>query len=97
MGAIPLNDATKGHSDSWRDNAQIASDGWAKLTPVNAAAIGAHLVGTSGLLAANASRVATQPGVAALRACRSLTRRLDLVVLAGLCLDPGLKGGEGRG
>ncbi|MEU3726193.1 hypothetical protein [Streptomyces sp. NPDC031705] len=65
MGAVGLNGAAKGHSDSWRDNARIASVGWAKWTPVNAAAIGAHLVGTSGLLAANASRVATQQGVAA--------------------------------
>ncbi|MEU9028614.1 hypothetical protein AB0D46_13900 [Streptomyces sp. NPDC048383] len=65
MGAVGLNGAAQGHSDSWRDNARIASDGWAKWTPVNAAAIGAHLIGTSGLLAVNASRVATQKGVAA--------------------------------
>ncbi|MDX3536791.1 hypothetical protein PV721_20910 [Streptomyces sp. MB09-01] len=65
MGAVGLNGAAKGHSDSWRDNARIASTGWARWTPVSAVAIGAHLVGGSGLLAANASRVATQQGVAA--------------------------------
>ncbi|MFD3682528.1 hypothetical protein [Streptomyces sp. NPDC058613] len=56
MGAVGLNGAAKSHSDSWRDNARIASIGWAKWTPVNAAAIGAHLVGARGLLAVRRRR-----------------------------------------
>nr|WP_319726687.1 hypothetical protein [Streptomyces sp. MB09-01] len=78
MGAVGPNGAAKGHSGSWHDNARIASVGWAKWTPVNAAAIGAHLVGTSGLLAANASRVATQQGVAA----SNRSRRCEAGVVA---------------
>lgn len=35
-----------------------ASAGWAKWTPVSATAIGAHLFGSGGLLAANTPRVA---------------------------------------
>lgn len=43
---------------------RVASIGWAKWTPVATAAIGTHLVGATGLLAANRDRVATQPGPA---------------------------------
>lgn len=65
MGAVGLNGAAKDQGASWEQGARIASSGWAKWTPVNAAAIAAHLVGASGLLAANSARVATQQGVAA--------------------------------
>ncbi len=65
MGAVGLNSAARAEGGTWRNTARIASAGWAKWTPVNAAAIAIHLVGGSGLLAANASRVATQKGVAA--------------------------------
>ncbi|WP_406725057.1 hypothetical protein WJ438_10925 [Streptomyces sp. GD-15H] len=65
MGAVGLNRAAKdeGGNEATRD--RISSSGWAKWTPVNAAAIGAHLFGGGGLLAVNAHRVATQQGVAA--------------------------------
>ncbi|WP_327686568.1 hypothetical protein [Streptomyces sp. NBC_00467] len=65
MGAVGLNGAAKSQGGSWEQGARIASAGWAIWTPVNAVAIGVHLVGSSGLLAANAARVATQQGVAA--------------------------------
>ncbi|MFF5933239.1 hypothetical protein [Streptomyces sp. NPDC012508] len=66
MGAVGLNAAAKAQSDhDWALGARIASSGWSKWAPVGAAAIGMHLVGTSGLLAANAARVVTQQGVAA--------------------------------
>lgn len=42
---------------------RVASAGWSRWTPVNAAAIGAHLIGGAGLLYANKGRVATQRGV----------------------------------
>ncbi|GAB2879419.1 hypothetical protein GCM10027074_54620 [Streptomyces deserti] len=65
MGAVGLNGAARAEGGTQATPARIASSGWAKWAPVNAAAVGAHLVGSSGLLAANAARVATQQGVAA--------------------------------
>lgn len=65
MGAVGLNSAAAAEGGTWRNTARIASAGGAKWTPVNAAAIALHLAGGSGLLAANATRVATQQGVAA--------------------------------
>lgn len=65
MGAVGLNGAAREQGPSWEEGARIASSGWAKWTPVSAAAIGLHLVGSGGLLGANAARVATQRGVAA--------------------------------
>lgn len=65
MGAVGLNGAAKAQGNSWEEGARIASTGWAMWVPVGAAAIGVHLVGSTGLLAANATRVVTQQGVAA--------------------------------
>ncbi|MFD5272063.1 hypothetical protein [Streptomyces sp. NPDC058335] len=65
MGAVGLNGAAKDQSETAQARARIASSGWAKWTPVNAAAIGAHLFGGGGLLAVNAHRVAAQKGVGA--------------------------------
>ncbi|MEU6895383.1 hypothetical protein ABZ934_27115 [Streptomyces sp. NPDC046557] len=65
MGAVGLNGAALDEGGTWATSARIASAGWAKWTPVNAAAIAAHLFGSGGLLAANAPRVAVQQGVAA--------------------------------
>ncbi|GGQ21602.1 hypothetical protein [Streptomyces roseolilacinus] len=65
MGAVGLNGAARDEGGTWRDTARIASAGWARWTPVNAAAIAAHLIGSTGMLAVNADRVATQRGVGA--------------------------------
>ncbi|GAA2936677.1 hypothetical protein [Streptomyces enissocaesilis] len=65
MGAVGLNGAAGDEGGTEATTARIASSGWSKWTPVNAAAIAAHLVGGSGLLAANAARVAGQQGVGA--------------------------------
>ena len=65
MGAVALN---KGAGNAVGEHllaSRIASAGWAAWTPVNAAAIGAHLVGGAGLLGANSARVAHQKGVGA--------------------------------
>lgn len=64
MGAVGLNGAAEREGGNLR-TAQIASDGWARWTPVNAAAIGAHLVGAVGILATNRKRVVGQRGVGA--------------------------------
>lgn len=63
MGAIGLNGAGAAVLDD-KERARVASAGWKKWTPVNAAAIGAHLVGGAALLYANKDRVLGQRGVA---------------------------------
>jgi hypothetical protein len=65
MGAIGLNGAAENEGPTVAARARIASVGWSKWVPVNAAAIGAHLFGGGGLLVANAHRVTSQKGVAA--------------------------------
>ncbi|MGW7056107.1 hypothetical protein [Streptomyces sp. NPDC054887] len=65
MGAVGLNGAARKTGGDEMSTARIASAGWAAWTPVNAAAIGAHLVGGAGVLGANSARVAYQQGVAA--------------------------------
>ncbi|WP_088288299.1 hypothetical protein [Kineosporia sp. A_224] len=64
MGAVGLNGAASDIKDR-RERAEIAADGWARWAPVNAAAIGTHLVGGLGLLLANRHRVRGQKGVTA--------------------------------
>jgi hypothetical protein len=65
MGAVGLNGAAEDEGATDAATARIASAGWAKWAPVNAAAIGVHLFGGGGLLAANAHRINRQKGVAA--------------------------------
>ena len=64
MGAVGLNGAADAVRDP-QDRARVASLGWAKWAPVNAAAIGAHLVGGGALLYANRDRAQHQGGVKA--------------------------------
>jgi hypothetical protein len=64
MGAIGVNGAAADVDDP-RQRARVANAGWARWTPVNAVAIGAHLIGGAQLLKANKGRVATQQGVLA--------------------------------
>src|SRR5918997_629864 len=51
---------------------RVANAGWDRWTPVNALAIGAHLVGSVGQLRANKQRVARQEGVAAMSTLKTL-------------------------
>ena len=64
MGAIGVNGAAADVDDP-RQRARVANAGWARWTPFNAVAIGAHLVGGAKLLKAKKGRVATQQGVLA--------------------------------
>ena len=64
MGAVGVNGAAADVADP-SQRARVASAGWARWTPVNAAAIGAHLLGGYGLVRANRRRVDDQTGVAA--------------------------------
>lgn len=64
MGAIGVNGAAAAVREP-TDRARVASTGWAKWSPVNAAAIGAHLVGGASILYANRGRAKYQSGVTA--------------------------------
>ncbi len=64
MGAIGVNGAAADVDDP-RQRARVANAGWNRWTPINAVAIGAHLLGGAQLLKANKGRVATQKGVLA--------------------------------
>jgi hypothetical protein len=63
MGAVGLNAATTA-IDEPEERARIASAGWMRWAPVNAAAIGAHLAGAAMLAAGNRKRIVGQHGVA---------------------------------
>jgi hypothetical protein len=64
MGAIGVNGGSKDVKDP-AERAAVAAAGWARWAPISAAAIGAHLIGGAGLLAANRDRVRAQQGAAA--------------------------------
>lgn len=61
MGAVGLNGAANDVDDP-TDRAKVASAGWARWAPVNAAAIGAHLIGGVGLILGNRRRLTVQGG-----------------------------------
>lgn len=63
--AVALNKAAGAASDA-KSTGAVANAGWDAWTPVNAAAIGAHLVGSVGQLSGNKSRLASQQGVLAM-------------------------------
>ena len=61
--AVALNPASA-QADTATGTGRVANTGWNKWTPVNAAAIGAHLAGSVGEIIGNRSRLAAQRGVA---------------------------------
>jgi hypothetical protein len=63
--AVSLN-AAAGEANQPSSSGRIANIGWDRWTPVNAAAIGMHLVGSVGQIAGNSDRLRTQPGVASM-------------------------------
>ncbi|SCG76716.1 hypothetical protein [Micromonospora inositola] len=63
MGALGVNGAAAQVNDSTQ-RLPVASAGWARWTPVNAAAIGAHLAGAVGELVTESPRMTAQAGVA---------------------------------
>ncbi|WP_221349613.1 hypothetical protein [Streptomyces beigongshangae] len=82
MGAVGLNGAAESEGRSRTATARIASSGWAKWTPVNAVAIGIHLFGSGGMLASDASRVATQPGAGSATVVKTVVTGAALAVTA---------------
>ena len=63
--AVALNPASA-EADSPNGTGRVANTGWNRWTPVNAAAIGAHLVGSVGELIGNKGRIVAQEGVASM-------------------------------
>ncbi|SCG72545.1 hypothetical protein [Micromonospora coxensis] len=70
MGALGVNGAAARISDSTQ-RLPVASAGWSRWTPVNAAAIGAHLAGAAGELVTESPRVLTQRGVGRMSAVKT--------------------------
>ena len=69
--AVSLNRAA-GATDRYSDAGRVTNTGWDLWAPVNAAAIGAHLVGAVGQLMGNKSRLATQKGVASMSVVKTV-------------------------
>jgi hypothetical protein len=62
--AVALNPASA-EADTANGTGRVVNAGWNKWTPVNAAAIGAHLAGSIGELVGNRSRLVAQRGAGA--------------------------------
>ncbi|XTZ16615.1 hypothetical protein ACQSSU_04265 [Micromonospora echinospora] len=70
MGATGVNGAAAQISDRTQ-RLPMASAGWARWTPVNAAAIGAHLAGAVGELVTESPRMLSQSGVGRMSAVKT--------------------------
>jgi hypothetical protein len=79
--AVALNQAAAQAGDA-RHSGLVANTGWNAWTPVNAAAIGAHLVGSVGQLAGNKERMAAQKGVGSMAVAKTLLTAAALGVTA---------------
>jgi hypothetical protein len=77
--AVALNAAA---AEAGKDTGRVANAGWDRWTPVNALAIGAHLVGSVGQLVGNKDRIARQQGVASMSAAKTLLTAAALGVTA---------------
>ena len=79
--AVSLNPAAA-EAGSDKHTGAVANAGWDRWTPVNAAAIGAHLIGSIGQLAANRNRVAQQQGAGSMTAAKTALTAAALGVTA---------------
>ena len=70
MGAVGVNGAASDVDDP-RQRARVANAGWGRWTPVNLAAIGAHVVGALDMTRANKGRMVAQKGVTATSAVKA--------------------------
>ena len=77
--AVALNAAA---GEAGKDTGKVANEGWNRWTPVNAVAIGAHLVGSVGQLIGNRGRLTQQEGVAAMSTLKTLVTAAALGVTA---------------
>ena len=79
--AVALNPAAAAGGDPSRAGA-VANAGWDRWTPVNAAAIGVHLVGAAGLLKHDLGRMRVQQGVPTMAATKTVLTVAALGVTA---------------
>jgi len=78
MGAVGVNGAAA-EAESPSERSKVANAGWARWTPVNLAAIAAHLAGGAMLTGANRKRVAAQAGVGQASAVKTVLTGAALV------------------
>jgi hypothetical protein len=69
--AVALN-AAAAEAGTDKDSGRVANAGWDRWTPVNAAAIAAHLTGSVGQIIGNKGRIAQQQGVASMSILKTL-------------------------
>lgn len=81
MGAIGLNGAAA-QLDDPRQRAAASTAGWRRWAPVNAAAVGMHVIGATGLLITDFDRVRHQEGVAKSSAIKTIVTGAGLGVAA---------------
>jgi hypothetical protein len=79
--AVALNPAAAEAGLSSRTGA-VANVGWDRWTPVNAAAIGAHVIGSLGQLGGNADRIKAQQGVGSMSVLKTVVTAAALGVTA---------------
>jgi hypothetical protein len=79
--AVALNPAAA-QADSSSSTGAVANVGWDRWTPVNAAAIGAHLLGNVGQILGNKGRLAGQEGVATMATAKTVLTAAALGVTA---------------
>jgi hypothetical protein len=80
-GAVGINGAAADVEDRTQ-RLHVANSGWARWAPVNLAAIGAYVVGGTGLLLANKGRTATQKGVGAASVAKTALTGVALAATA---------------
>jgi hypothetical protein len=79
--AVSLNRAAAAAGDPYATGA-VANAGWDRWTPVNAAAIAAHVAGSVGQLAGNQGRIASQQGVGSMVVAKTALTAAALGVTA---------------
>ena len=92
--AVALNAAAAEAGDA-QSVGDVANAGWDRWTPVNAVAIGAHLIGSVGQLRGNRDRLKNQQGVATMSTVKSVLTIAALGV-TGYSRVLGQKTSEGR-
>jgi hypothetical protein len=81
MGAVGVNGAAADVDDPTQ-RARVANAGWDRWTPVNAVAIGAHVIGGIGIIRGNSHRIAAQKGVAGATVLKASLTSAALVATA---------------
>jgi hypothetical protein len=89
MGAVGVNGASRDVKEP-AERAAVASAGWARWAPVSAAAIGAHLIGATGILLANRGRLGDQQGAVA----NAVFKSVLTVAALGTTAYSGVLGGK---